>query len=96
MMHTVTLHKSNEARYKHLSYVNASRGVIGPLLRRAVKEGLLKEDDMVVVLRGDTVVFNPCEVRGFSDYDIREGDRGLARVKHKPFDMGDDTHETST
>lgn len=87
MTHVVTLTGSCTATYKHLSYTNKSRGVIGPLLRKAIEEGLMTEEDMVVVHRDGTAVFLPCKVKAFSAYTIKETDAGLQRKKYVPFDL---------
>ena len=87
MIHTVTLEEYHKAHYKHLKYVNRTKGVVGPVLRLAIAEGLLNEDDMVQVERDGVVVFEPTKVKTWTDYDIKEGDKGLVRIKYVPFSM---------
>lgn len=86
MTHIVTLHGSDEARYKNLSYKNSTKGVIGPLLRTAIDLGYLTEDDMVEVYRDGVQVFLPCKALAFTHYTIKENDSGLVRSKYRPFD----------
>jgi len=87
MTHIVYLEEHNKAVYKHLSYTNETKGVIGPLIRKAIEDGLMDRDDTVVVMRGSQQVFKPCNAYIWADYDIKEGSGGLRRVKYKPFEM---------
>lgn len=86
MTHVVELIGSNSAKLGDLTFTHQRKGVIGPLLRRAVKLGIVKEDDDVIVVRNGTTVFNPCKVSGYTEYTYYENDAGISRRKYVPYD----------
>lgn len=87
MTHVVELIGSNSAKLGDLTFTHKHRSVVGPLLRRAVKLGIVKEDDDVIVVRNGTTVFNPCKVKGYTDYTYSERDSGIVRSKYVSYDI---------
>ena len=84
--HIVTLEGTDTARMGELVYKNSKGGVIGPLIRKAVKEGLLTEDCTVRVERNGMSAFLPCKARVFTSKSLKEDDKGMRYVKYVPYD----------
>lgn len=84
--HIVTLEGCNTARLGDLEHTSSKGGVIGPLVRKAIKQGILTEDCMIHVKRDDTACFLPCKASVFSNKTTKEDDKGLREVKFVPYD----------
>ncbi|MCP4487296.1 MAG: hypothetical protein GY820_08265 [Gammaproteobacteria bacterium] len=86
MRHTVELEEYHTAKLGGLEYKSKTGGVIGPVLRKAMKEGIVSEGDTVRVMRGDTLCFSDVPVEAFTSYNIKEDDKGLRRIKYVPYE----------
>jgi hypothetical protein len=84
--HTVKLTGCYKASLGSLEYVNKKGSPIGPLLRKAIKAGTLKSDDMVEVTRDGKRAFLPCKASVFSDYTVTDTDKGIVRKKYVPYE----------
>ena len=85
-VHQITLEGCDTARMGDLSYTSSKGGVIGPLVRKAVREGVLTEDCMVAVYRNGNTAFLPCKASVFSTKSLKEDDLGLRHIKYKPYE----------
>lgn len=85
-LHVVTLESTDTARMGDLVYKNSKGGVIGPLLRKAVKQGLLTDECEVYVQRDGINVFLPCKASVFTGKSLKEDDKGLRHIKYVPYE----------
>lgn len=90
MTHVVELIGHNSARLGDISFTHNRKGVVAPLLRRAMKLGLVEEDDPVIVVRNGTTVFTPATVKDYVEYTYVENDAGIKRIKYVPYPGQDD------